>query len=847
MIVRDITERSVWSPLASETIQNPLFTILLSVAADSSAELLDEAIQSVLAQKVSDLELIVIDDSQSSEIHAQIDQIANNDFRVRHIRHPRSIGIKAIGLLEGMRAASGEYILLLNATGTLTPNSLGELKVEIQNDRFLVGCGKIRLIIPNDDGRESEKIVGSEPLSQVYLKSVDFLPETGIVLHKSVPKSVGYIDPHFVLANFAVLDYWKRLSRSYEIKRLDVTIGTETPTTSSQQVEFGTQLDTMLYREWCKISRNQLLTEDHIDRYNVQIKRSFSMIADLEFAHFEEVAAQQWWFEKEHQEVEPKKPFIAANGRHGKIHLIGHDITASTSMPFGHFEDEFFHPMAFRHLTREDLVTSQAVILSRSLFDAEALSVITSARNLDVPLFYYFDDNFEVLGKSFSAYAAYTTPRIREQLKDFRGILVPNQALFDYCVQNRWHDNVMMFPPTVGPRQWFDDSPLPPKPPGTLRVIFLGGSHRSGDFNKFVLPAIASVHRSHPIELIVVGDHRLDAKDLGGVKLYKFPYEVSYELTISRLIDSEIDIIVHAGSESANNPYKTPNALMNAWELGAVAVVSDQAPYLHVEDSRIALVAKADSVQSWRERIMTVAENPNAVETIKHNLDLHIKAEYAGTVNASTIDRMLGCLRPVSYPMIHRRYRNAVDCVTSPPQEATPSQLQSAPTTQILGQNQRPITRDDILHKGFTRLYSEILYQVVPDQDNWDSIAFRIGTFNQQAHGELKIRIYADAGRQPLVTQSIDLLQIADNQRVQIHFDPIQRSANRSFRVRFSRETTRDMPRIAIYEEVARESAIRRILRRRGLLRFGRKLACSLTYASRKQEPAQFSKTSDCT
>jgi hypothetical protein len=847
MIVRDIIERSVWSPVAIETPQNPLFTILLSVARRSSTELLDRAIKSVLVQKVSDFELIVIDDSHSPEIHALIDRIANQDGRVRYVRHPQSVGIKAIGLLEGMRAARGEYILLLNSTGNLTPNSLSELSNAIERERFLVGCGKIRIATLQNQGRSSEKLLVGETLSQVYLKSIDFLPETGIVLHKSVPQSVGYIDPHFVLSNCAVLDYWKRLSRSYEIKRLDITIGSETQAATSHDVEFGTQIDTMLYREWCKISRNSLLSEACIDRYNVRIKRSLSVIAELELAHLEDLAVKQWWFEKGAVEVEPKQPFIAFNERHGKIYLVGHDITASTTMPFGHFEDEFFHPIAFRHLTREDLITTQAVILSRSLFDAEAQSVINSARSMEIPLYYYFDDNFEILGKSFPAYAAFTTPRIQEQVKDFQGILVPNQALFDYCVRNRWHDNVMLFPPTVGPRQWYDNSPLPPKKPGTIRVVFLGGSHRSSDFNKFVLPAIVSVNELHPIELIVVGDHRLEDKDLGGVTLYKFPYEVSYELTISRLIHSGIDIIVHAGSVSDNNPFKTPNALMNAWELGAVAVVSDQAPYLHVDELGIALMAKADSFQSWRENLLTVVEDPKTVETIKCNLDQHIKADYAGAVNADTIQRILACLRPLSYTTIRRRYKTSIECLASQTPAARTSQSQAAASSHFFEQLQRPIARDDLHHKGFTRLYSEINYKVVPDQDNWNGIAFRIGTFNQQAHGELKIRIYGDSERQPLVTKSLNLLQIADNQRVQLNFEPIQRSENRSFRVRFSRERTRDMARIAIYEEVERESAFRRILRRRGILRFGRKLACSLTYAKGNPEPIETSKTCECT
>ncbi len=118
---------------------------------------------------------------------------------------------------------------------------------------------------------------------------------------------------------------------------------------------------------------------------------------------------------------------------------------------------------------------------------------------------------------------------------------------------------------------------------------------------------------------------------------------MSYELTISRLIHSGIDIIVHAGSVSDNNPYKTPNALMNAYELGAVAVVSDQDPYLHVEKLGIGLIARADSIQSWRERLLMVAEDAEAVASIKINLEQHIKAEYAGAVNARTIESILGC------------------------------------------------------------------------------------------------------------------------------------------------------------------------------------------------------------
>ncbi len=80
MIVRDITERSVWSPLTNVTQSHTLFTILLSVTTGSSKELLEKAIRSVLGQRVSELELIVIDDSQSSEVRELLDEVTDRDF-----------------------------------------------------------------------------------------------------------------------------------------------------------------------------------------------------------------------------------------------------------------------------------------------------------------------------------------------------------------------------------------------------------------------------------------------------------------------------------------------------------------------------------------------------------------------------------------------------------------------------------------------------------------------------------------------------------------------------------------------------------------------------------------------
>ncbi len=147
--------------------------------------------------------------------------------------------------------------------------------------------------------------------------------------------------------------------------------------------------------------------------------------------------------------------------------------------------------------------------------------------------------------------------------------------------------------------------------------------------------------------------------------------------------------------------------------------------------------------------------------------------------------RVFSDVTPIVLSYNFETISNYVRRNSSQPNAVSPAPSQTAPSSQRVDQPQRAIAQEDIHHKGFTRLYSEINYEVTPDQDNWNGIAFRIGTFNQQAFGDLKIRIYGDAERQPLVTKSLNLLQIADNQTVRLDFEPIQQSANRTFRIRF--------------------------------------------------------------
>jgi glycosyltransferase involved in cell wall biosynthesis len=83
--------------------------------------LIGPAMASVLAQTVSDLELIVVDDGSTDGTVAAVDGIA--DPRVRLIRHPRNRGIPA-GRNSALEAATGEFIAWLDSDDLARPRRL---------------------------------------------------------------------------------------------------------------------------------------------------------------------------------------------------------------------------------------------------------------------------------------------------------------------------------------------------------------------------------------------------------------------------------------------------------------------------------------------------------------------------------------------------------------------------------------------------------------------------------------------------------------------------------------------------------------------------------------------------
>lgn len=102
------------------------------------ASFLRDSVNSVLAQTVPDLELLVIDDCSTDETRSVASDIARNDSRVRVIGSEVNLGGAGARNL-GLAAASGRYVAFLDGDDLWAPDKL-ERQLEVMESTSATLC-----------------------------------------------------------------------------------------------------------------------------------------------------------------------------------------------------------------------------------------------------------------------------------------------------------------------------------------------------------------------------------------------------------------------------------------------------------------------------------------------------------------------------------------------------------------------------------------------------------------------------------------------------------------------------------------------------------------------------------
>lgn len=104
--------------------RNPLVTVIMP--AYNAAQFVRQAVQSVLDQTVSDLELLVIDDGSTDETPQIVEQMCEEDDRVRLITNVKNLGAGGTRN-RGLDLSSSRYTALLDSDDYWKPQMLEKL------------------------------------------------------------------------------------------------------------------------------------------------------------------------------------------------------------------------------------------------------------------------------------------------------------------------------------------------------------------------------------------------------------------------------------------------------------------------------------------------------------------------------------------------------------------------------------------------------------------------------------------------------------------------------------------------------------------------------------------------
>jgi glycosyltransferase involved in cell wall biosynthesis len=196
-------------------MSTPLISVLLAV--HNGGPLLDESIHSILAQTLTDFELLIIDDGSTDDSYNRA--AAFKDPRIRILRNETNIGLTR-SLNRGLAEARGEYVARQDADDISLPDRFAAQVqfLRANMDVVLVGTSAVRINHKGTKIGTNDLPTTHEAIRWASLVDNPFL-HTSVMFRRAVVQQEcgGYDEEYAVCQDYAL---WNRLAAKHRVANL---------------------------------------------------------------------------------------------------------------------------------------------------------------------------------------------------------------------------------------------------------------------------------------------------------------------------------------------------------------------------------------------------------------------------------------------------------------------------------------------------------------------------------------------------------------------------------------------------------------------------------------------------
>ncbi|TAG27334.1 MAG: glycosyltransferase family 2 protein [Burkholderiales bacterium] len=189
-------------------------TISVVIPAYNAAPYISETLQSIFAQSLPPVEIIVVDDCSKDNTHAVVAALVQNHPYIKLIRAPRNFGGPAGPRNMGVKAAQGHLIAFCDADDIWHQDKLKlQMQAYLTSRPAIVGCAvkNFRQEDPHALLNSSSVNCAHKPVSYWTMLCKDVIAMSGVMCERSVLVSTGFFDEAKEYVSVEDYQLWLRI------------------------------------------------------------------------------------------------------------------------------------------------------------------------------------------------------------------------------------------------------------------------------------------------------------------------------------------------------------------------------------------------------------------------------------------------------------------------------------------------------------------------------------------------------------------------------------------------------------------------------------------------------------